>query len=235
MAKYFAESLAEAGVQIISGMARGIDGIAQKAAIESGHETFGVLGNGVDVIYPKQNKEIFEAISFQGGLISEYPPGTAPLAINFPQRNRIISALADLILVVESRIKSGTSITVKRAIEQGKDVYAVPGRLTDPLSAGCLRLIEDGAGIAMSPSTVLEGLGIFSSSPKSSGLPSSENLSLSKKERLVYKILDFYPRNLDEISNMSDMAIAELVGVLLQLQLKGVVSEVGKNHYIKKV
>lgn len=231
MSKYFAEALSDAGVQIISGMARGIDGIAQKTAIEAGHATFGVLGSGADIIYPKQNKAIFERITEKGGLISEYPDGTPALARNFPLRNRIISALSDIILVVEAKIRSGTSITVKKAIEQGKDVYAVPGRISDPLSSGCLKLIEDGAGIALAPSTILEGMGIFNTEKTS--YRSRTNIRLSRTENKVYQVLDLYPRNLDELSNMADMTIPDLLTVLLQLQLKGAAAEMGKNNYIK--
>ena len=231
MAKYFAESLSDAGVQIISGMARGIDGIAQKAAVEAGHSSFGVLGSGIDVIYPKQNKDLFERIVEKGGLISEYPPSTQAIARNFPLRNRIISALSDVILVVESKIKSGTSITVKRAIEQGKDVYAIPGRISDPLSSGCLKLIEDGAGIALAPSSILGSMGIFDT--EESEFKLSSKVPLSKKEARVYKVLDFYPRSLEELSNMSDLSLPDLISVLLQLELKGVATEVGKNNYIK--
>ncbi len=229
MARYFAEALSDAGVQIISGLARGVDGIAQKAATDAGHASFGILGNGIDVIYPKQNKELFENILDKGGLISEYPPGTQPLPRLFPLRNRIISALADVILVVEAKIKSGTSITVKRAIEQGKDVYAIPGRLTDPLSSGCLKLIEDGAGIALAPTSVLEGMGIFNT--EKTEYRSKSNLPLSGLESKVYKVLDLYPRNLDSLSNMSSLPIPELLSVLLQLQLKGIAEEIGKNNY----
>ncbi len=233
MAKFFAEALSDAGVQIISGMARGIDGIAQKAATDAGHASFGVLGNGIDVIYPKQNKEIFDTIVLKGGLISEYPPGTNPLPRFFPLRNRIISALADVILVVEAKIKSGTSITVKRAIEQGKDVYAIPGRLTDPLSSGCLKLIEDGAGIALAPTNILEGMGIFST--EKTEYKSKTNVPLSGIEAKVYKVLDLYPQNLDTLSNMASLPVPDLLTVLLQLQLKDLAEEVGKNNYLRKV
>ena len=233
MARYFAEALSDAGVQIISGMARGIDGIAQKAAVDAGHPSFGILGNGLDVIYPKQNKELFENILDKGGLISEFPPGTAALARNFPSRNRIISALSDLILVVESKIKSGTSITVKRAIEQGKDVFAIPGRLSDPLSTGCLKLIEDGAGIALSPASILEGMGIFGSGK--TDMRVNIDVPLTKLENKVYRLLDTNPTNLDSLSNMASLPIPDLLSVLLQLQLKGVVSEIGKNNYVKKI
>ncbi len=156
MARQFGRDLAIAGVQVISGMARGVDGIAQNAALLAGGTSFGVLGCGVDICYPPENKEIYDALSQKGGLISEYPPGMEPLAKFFPMRNRIISALADAIVVVEARRKSGTTITVDTALEQGREVFAVPGRASDRLSDGCNYLISQGAGVAISAADVLD-------------------------------------------------------------------------------
>lgn len=132
-------------IQVISGMARGVDGIAQKAALEAGGASFAVLGSGVDVCYPAGNRDLYERLKTQGGILSEYEPGTRALARNFPPRNRIVSGLADAVVVVEARLKSGTLITVDMALEQGREVYAVPGRVTDRLSDGCNKLIKLGA------------------------------------------------------------------------------------------
>ncbi len=158
MARKFGQGLALAGVQVISGMARGIDGIAQNAALQSGGTSFGVLGCGVDVCYPEENIGIYDQLLESGGIISEFPPGTQPLANFFPMRNRIISALSDIVLVVEARQKSGTSITVDTALEQGREVLAIPGRVTDRLSDGCNHLISQGAGVAISVEDVLDRL-----------------------------------------------------------------------------
>lgn len=158
MARQFGRGLALAGVQVISGMARGIDGIAQGAAIEAGGKSFGIMGCGVDICYPPENKVIYDALLRNGGAISEYPPGMEPQARFFPMRNRIISALSDVLLVVEARQKSGTSITVDTALEQGREVLAVPGRVTDRLSDGCNYLISQGAGVAISVEDVLDRL-----------------------------------------------------------------------------
>lgn len=149
------KALGENGVQVISGMARGIDGISQKAALEAGGTSFGVLGCGVDICYPKQNRELYGQLQEKGGILSAYVPGTQPRAQNFPPRNRIVSGLADVVVVVEARQKSGTLITVDMALEQGKEVYVVPGRVTDRLSDGCNRLIRQGAGIFLSPADLL--------------------------------------------------------------------------------
>lgn len=158
MAQWFASEMAVAGVQIISGMARGIDGIAQQAALEAGGESFGILGCGTDICYPAENRELYEQLIARGGLITEYPMGTMPLPMHFPSRNRIISALADCVLVIEAKEKSGTLITVDFALEQGKDVFALPGRLTDALSCGCNRLLRQGAGLVLTPTELLEVL-----------------------------------------------------------------------------
>lgn len=158
MARQFGRGLALSGVQVISGMARGIDGIAQGAALEAGGKSFGILGCGVDICYPPENKAIYDAMLKNGGIISEYPPGMEPLANFFPMRNRIISALSDVLLVVEARQKSGTQITVDTALEQGREVLAVPGRVTDRLSDGCNYLISQGAGVATAVEDVLERL-----------------------------------------------------------------------------
>ncbi len=158
MARQFGRDLALAGVQVISGMARGIDGIAQGAALAAGGTSFAVLGCGPDICYPEENIKVYEALLERGGIISEFPPGTKPVANFFPMRNRIISALSDVLLVVEARKKSGTSITVDTALEQGKEVLAVPGRVTDRLSDGCNNLISQGAGIAIRAEDVLDRL-----------------------------------------------------------------------------
>ena len=158
MAREFGRNLSLAGVQIISGMARGIDGISQKAAIDAGGSSFGILGCGVNICYPEENRDVYDVICNEGGLISEYYPDMLPMSGLFPQRNRIISGLADIVLVVEARQKSGTQITVDQALEQGKEVLAIPGRTTDRLSDGCNYLISQGAGVALSTQDVLDRL-----------------------------------------------------------------------------
>lgn len=159
VAKYFAGELARAGVQVISGMARGIDSVSQAACLAAGGSTYAVLGNGVDICYPAELKELYQHIIQQGGVISSYAPATPPLAANFPPRNRIISGLADVVLVVEARRKSGTLITVDMALEQGKEVGVIPGRITDSLSEGCHALIKQGAPVIVDAEQLLEMLG----------------------------------------------------------------------------
>lgn len=145
-------------INVISGLARGIDSIAQQSAICSGGKTYGVLGGGVDVVYPTQNAGLYKDVISHGGLISEYPVGTMPKRDLFPARNRIISGLADVVVVVEARVRSGTYITVSQALEQDREVMVVPGRITDGLSVGCNNLIRQGAAIITSPSDVIDML-----------------------------------------------------------------------------
>ena len=155
-ARRFGFRLAARGITIVSGMARGVDGIAQKAALDAGGRSFAVLGCGVDLCYPDENQALYDRLLEAGGILSEFPPGTPPDSKNFPQRNRIISGLADLVLVIEARKRSGTQITVDMALEQGREVFALPGRVSDALSDGCNRLIRQGAWIATCPEDVLE-------------------------------------------------------------------------------
>lgn len=180
MAEKIAEQLAAKGICVISGMARGIDSISQRAALQAGGSTCAVLGSGVDICYPSENRGLYEALKTRGGILSEYLPGTQPQAGLFPMRNRIISGLSDIVLIVEARERSGTLITADMALEQGKEVYVVPGRLTDPLSKGCNRLIKQGAGILTSIEEMLEETGILSCAVKTD---SRENRGSLKNQR----------------------------------------------------
>ena len=158
VARKFAAELAAYDVQIISGMARGIDSISQEACLKAGGHTFAILGNGVDICYPGELRALYDDIVQNGGLISTYAPGMPPVSCNFPPRNRIISGLADVLLVVEARKKSGTLITVDMALEQGREVGIIPGRITDSLSQGCHELIKQGATIIVDVEQLLEML-----------------------------------------------------------------------------
>ncbi len=157
-ARQFASYLSARGIGIISGLARGIDGIAGRAALRGSGRSYAVLGSGVDICYPRENSDLYYDLIEQGGIISEYPPGTQPKTSHFPMRNRIISGLSDVLLVIEARLKSGTMITTDHALAQGRDVFALPGRVCDSLSDGCNLLISQGAGIACSPAVIEEYL-----------------------------------------------------------------------------
>ena len=185
----YGKFLSEHGVQVISGMAAGIDAEGHKGALEGGTPTFAVLGNGVDICYPSSSRGIYRRIPQKnGGIISEYEPGTRGRAYHFPARNRIISGLADLVLVVEAKEKSGSLITASCALEQGKMVYAIPGAVNDALSRGCHKLIYDGAGIAYSPEILLDEWGLSVKKMTNCG---ETKIGLATDLDLVYSCLEF--------------------------------------------
>lgn len=227
----YARELAGNGVTIISGLARGIDSYAHMGALEMGGDTIAVLGCGVNVCYPKENYQLYCDIANSGGIISEYPVDMQPRSMFFPERNRIISGLADIILVVEARIKSGSLITADFALEQGKDVFAIPGRVTDGLSQGCNQLICQGAAIANSPSEIMEELGI--KYVKNKKLLKKSNNLLERKENMLYSCLDLQPKSLDEILSNIDLTYKEILMTLVDLEIKGLIKETSKNYYIR--
>ena len=231
MAKEFAKTLAREGAQIISGMARGVDSAGQSGALEEGGISFGVLGCGVDICYPREKIELYMKLQEQGGVLSEFPLGTNPLPQYFPARNRIISGLADTILVMEAKEKSGSLITADTALEQGKDVYALPGPVNSRLSMGCNRLIRQGAGILLSPEELLLELGICQDNKKEND--GQIKILLETTENLVYSCLGLQPQNLEYLFNVTKIPMSELLDVLMRLQLKGVVREISKNYYVR--
>lgn len=225
-ARRFARELAAAGVQIISGLACGIDAAAHEGALEGGGTTFAVLGCGVNICYPRENYPLMRRMLRQeGGVLSEFSPGEQPLAWHFPQRNRVISALADLVLVVEARKKSGSLITADYALEQGKSVYALPGRVNESLSAGSNRLIAQGAGIAVDPAALLEELQL---SGKELSDPAKE---FSEEEKRVLQALERGSTTLEQLHQETGYPIPELTALLVRLQLEGILQEDGKNTY----
>ena len=230
-ASCFARVLAANGVQIISGLALGIDKAAHEGALLAGGETFAVLACGVDICYPRANIEIYEQMKEQGGIISEEPPGYPPLARLFPKRNRIISVLADLVLVVEARKKSGSLITADFAGEQGRDLYAVPGRLDDELSKGCNELIFQGAGLALSPESLLEIMG--KTNEKSDNSKIFMQNVLAREENMVYSCLSLQPKSLEEICKESGLPLTAVLEAVMLLQLQSLVKEIGRNRYVR--
>ena len=230
----FARTLAGLGVEIISGMARGIDGMGHRGALLGGGRTYAVLGCGVDVCYPKEHIGLYVDILEQGGgILSEFPPGTAPLAQHFPARNRIISGLADAVLVMEAGRKSGSLITVDMALEQGRDVYALPGPVNSSLSDGCNRLIRQGAGLLLSPEELLEEWGIKSEGFARDGEKKVKNQKmLESAEKLVYSCLGLNPKNADQIVRETKLCVREVMELLVSLELQGYIREISKNYYV---
>ena len=232
-AKAFAGELAERGVQIISGLAEGIDAAAHRGALLHGGRTFGVLGCGVNICYPAVNFSLYEEMAEKGGVFSEFLPGTSPFRGNFPLRNRLISGLADAVIIIEAREKSGSLITADLALEQGKEVFAVPGRVSDPLSAGTNRLLQSGAAAALTPSDILDFLGI--KYVKKLTLHKKSEKRLAKKENLVYSCLDLQPKHLDTIMQECGLGIGECMECLLELELSGLAVENGNQYYCRKL
>ncbi len=236
------KALGKNGVQVISGMARGIDGISQGAALEIGGSSFGVLGCGVDICYPAGNRQLYDRLLKQGGILSSYPPGTMPKAQHFPPRNRIVSGLSDVVIVVEARLKSGTLITVDMALEQGREVYVVPGRLTDRLSDGCNKLIKQGAGIVLSPEEFLRemeesfpGKTVRKEKCKERKNITGPDLTEDSLERKVYEGIDFYPRSVEQIKEAAgvDIPYYQMQQILMKLCLTSYVKQVSTGFYEK--
>ena len=234
MAIHFSERLAEEGVQIISGMARGIDGAGHRGALNVNGKTFAVLGCGVDVCYPKGNMGLYKDLEAKGGILSEYPVGCQPFKSHFPARNRIISALSDAVLVIEAREKSGSLITADMALEQGKDVYALPGPVTSHLSRGCHELIRQGAGILISPEDFLREKGWFFHESDQIAKSCKKEIKLERTENMLYSCLGLYPKNLDHLLEETGLEPQQLTRCLIAMEMKGYIKEVSKNHYVRR-
>lgn len=230
IATYFARHLSEAGVQIVSGLARGVDRYAHEGAVNNLGGTYAVLGCGIDICYPRENINLYMEIEKQGGILSEYPPGYQPLQGNFPMRNRIISGLADGILLVEARKKSGSLITMEYGLDQGKNIYACPGRITDSLSYGTNHIIQMGGKLVLEPSDILEDFGLDVIRLRQE----KPDLSLlDSNEKSIYELLSLMPKHVEEILSESHKKVDQVTQLLLQLQLKGLIKEIAGNYYSK--
>lgn len=232
-AEYLARELTCAGVSVISGLALGVDSAAHKGCLEAGGETYAVLGCGVNICYPRENYRLFGEIEEHGGIISECMPGTMPVQMNFPMRNRIISGLADAVIITEAREKSGSLITGDLALEQGKEVFAVPGRINDSLSAGCNRLIRMGAAICLGPEDVIQFFGV--KYRKKLCEKKNTEKTLAKKEKLVYSFLDSRPKSLEEIVTFCQISVSEAMETLMTLEMNGLIRCEGNQYYCRKM
>ena len=230
-AREFSWYFSKHGIQIISGMARGIDGASQMSAIKAGGQSFGVLGSGIEVCYPAENITLYQKLKEQGGILSEYAPMTKPSPGYFPLRNRIISGLSDVVLVVEAKERSGSLITVEYALEQGKEVFAIPGRINDVTSKGCNHLIFEGAGMADTPERILEAMG-WKNAKKGEEKQNRTKVRLEKNEMMVYSCLGLVPTGLEKIIGETKLPPSEILQILVQLQMQGIIRELSKNQYI---
>ena len=229
VAENITHTLARNGITIISGLARGIDGIAHKTAIDAGGRTIAVLGSGLDILYPPEHRSLAEEISKEGALISDYPLGTPPDGSNFPPRNRIISGLSKIIIVIEAGERSGALITATYAAEQGKEVFAVPGKISAPMSKGANLLIKQGAHPLLDPQDVLDLLNMTLVAEQRvirKALPSDP------KEAVLYQAVGEEPLHVDEICSQVNLPIEEVTSTLALMELKGMVRKTFGMKYV---
>lgn len=223
--------LGEKGVNVISGMAHGIDGAAHQGALLAGGKTYGILAGGVDKCYPQDHFNLYMDLIRRGGILSEYPPGTRTVPGLFPMRNRIISGLSDRVIVVEAGRRSGSLITANYALEQNRSVMAVPGRIGDRESMGCNDLIAQGAEIVLGYEELLEQLGIVR---ENAGDASFLHEGLASDEKMLYSLLlDFTSKSLESLIDESHMEPGCILTGLINLEIKGLIREIGKNFYIR--
>ena len=227
-ARKFGKELAQQGVVIVSGMARGIDSMSHKGALDAKGKTIAVLGCGLDLCYPPENTSLRDAIAKSGCVLSEYPPGVPPHASHFPARNRIISGLSEVLVVVEAGKKSGTLITVDQALEQGRDVMAVPGNITNKYSDGTNKLIKQGAEPVCSYEDILHMLGRTEDKSQKESRP-----SIASSEKLVYDVLASRPMSFEEIIMKVSSQPHTLQFILTELEIKGYIKRMPGMRYAK--
>lgn len=226
--------LSARGVTIISGMARGIDSIAHKSAIARGGRTIAVLGCGLNVIYPPENFKLMDEIISHGAVISEFPMSARPDKMNFPQRNRIISGLSLGTLIVEAAEKSGSLITARHAVEQGREVFAVPGSINSPKSKGANKLIKSGAKLVENAEDIIDefpsDVRSFLKSPKKE---IKEDSNLAGDEKHIFSLIDTESRHIDTIVEHSNLPVSVVSGILVKLELKGLVRQISGKMFIR--
>ncbi len=230
-AERIAMELAQAGVTVISGLARGVDGVAHRAALAAGGRTVAVLGSGPDVIYPGEHRRLAEEIMVAGAIVTEHPPGAPPDAQNFPARNRIISGMSLGVVVIEAPIRSGALITATFAADQGREVFVVPGSVFSPASEGTNLLLRDGARIVRDGADVLEDLNLGS---RGAGSALQTEMALDDTERRVYEVLGSEARHIDELAEAAGLAAGQAAALLLTMELKGLVRNHGAQYYVRR-
>lgn len=244
MAREFSAKLAQQGIQIVSGMAAGVDAAGHMGALDVGGYTVGILGGGIDTIYPVENFNLYQKVYENGGVISEYNIGISPQKWMFPMRNRLISAIADGIFVTEAGERSGSLITADQGLEQGKDIFALPGRITDHLSQGCNYLISQGATLVRTPEDIIETIAEKGNivNKKEKTTSTTEKLSDShkffcqnKKEEKLYSLFDeIHPVTFQNLLENSGLSAFELQHILMKFELKNIIYQIEQNVYLRK-
>ncbi len=221
--------LAQSGVTIVSGLARGIDAVAHQTALEAGGRTIAVLGCGIDLVYPPEHRELARRIAAQGALVSEYPLGTQPEPGNFPPRNRIISGLSLGVVITEAGRDSGALITADYAAEQGRDVFAVPGSILSAGCAGTNRLIQDGAKPVLDAADILQELNLTMVAEQKEA---RQALPTTEMEALILAHLSAEPIHVDDLTRAVGLPVAQVTSTLALMELKGMVRQVGGMKYV---
>jgi DNA processing protein len=240
MAEDLGGQLARQGLTVISGLALGIDAAAHRGALAAGGNTIAVLGCGLDVIYPTQNRKLFEAIPEHGAIVSEYPLGTKPDSFRFPARNRIISGLGLGVVVVEAAQRSGSLITADHALDQGREVFAVPGRADSVKSTGTHRLLQAGAKLVLgindiTSEIVYPGMARQPVQPSGNIIKQKAAAELSVEEKKILDQLEVYPKSVDDVIVATDLAVEKVNELLLILELKGLCEVLpGQQYQIKQ-
>ncbi len=234
VAAKLASQLALRGISVVSGLAAGIDAAAHQGALDVGGQTVAVLGCGVDVPYPKRNQPLYERIAVEGTVLSEYPLGMRPAKWTFPQRNRILSGLSRGVVVVQAPERSGSLITARLALEQGREVFSVPGNISTTTSAGTNRLIKQGAKLVESVDDILEEFTDLRRIVRGAAPAEEAEVTLTDRERRVYELISLEPVHVDDIIARADLSPTEASHVLLLLQLEDLVVEVEGGCYVRK-
>jgi len=231
--RQFTSGLARAGLTIVSGLAKGVDTTAHQVALDEGGRTIAILGGGLNRLFPPENTELAKKIADgHGAVMSEFPPDYPALAGNFPARNRIISGLSKAVLVTEAAIDSGSLITAKQALEQGREVFAVPGPITSYLSNGPIDLIKMGARAVSNADEILEELGI-NNRVQATGYRVQQESNLSEEEKKVLEILENESLHIDEICRKLNLPASSISGYLLKMEIAGIVTSLGSGNYCK--
>lgn len=224
-----ASFLARNGVTVVSGLAKGVDAMAHRAALNAGGRTVSVLGSGIDEIYPAVNRGLAKEMMESGAVVSDYPLGTKPVAANFPPRNRIISGLARAVVIIEAGQKSGALITASFAAEQGREVFALPGNIYVPKSVGTNRLIQDGATPLLMPEDLL---GVLDLAMRSEQQAARTILPSDPTEAALFAVLGHEPQHIDELTRQTDLPPSQVSSTLAMMELKGMVRQVGGMQYV---